>query len=398
MSGIRAFTTASVIAGALSAVGLAPACGTDPGPKDSSQTHFLSACQTNCASGLTCVCGVCSKSCSTATECAPLVPGAQCVPVATRNSGATCPSATSVAFCDLPCGRDADCAALGSAFRCQSGYCRVPGDGGAASACPATTLAVGDNSLTVTVGATTRSYLAHLPANYAGTGPVPLVLDFHPLSGTPQLAADSSGFRDLGEQEGFIVAWPLGIDLAWNIGPCCTTSRDVDDVGFARAVVQQLQNSACIDVKRVYAVGVAMGGGMAYELGCNAADVFAGIAPSAFDLLVESEQPCQPTRPLAEISFRGTADTLVPYDGGTVQPPNGLNVTMTLLGAVGTLQRWAELDQCTGSPSAADSNGCQTYSNCAGGVEVTLCTTQGGGMAWGSPAISWPVLQRHPMP
>jgi len=27
-----------------------------------------------------------------------------------------------------------------------------------------------------------------------------------------------------GEQEGFIVAWPQGIDDAWNIGTCCTTS------------------------------------------------------------------------------------------------------------------------------------------------------------------------------
>ena len=91
-----------------------------------------------------------------------------------------------------------------------------------------------------------------------------------------------------------------------------------------------------------YAVGLIMGGGMAYQLGCNAADIIAGIAPSAFDLLVESEQPCHPTRPVTVMSFRGTADTLVLYDGGTVSPPNGLNVTMTLLGAVGTFQRWAE--------------------------------------------------------
>jgi polyhydroxybutyrate depolymerase len=88
----------------------------------------------------------------------------------------------------------------------------------------------------------------------------------------------------------------------------------------------------------------------------------------------------------------------LPYDGGTVSPPNGLAVTMTVLGAVGTFQRWAELDQCTGSPSAEDSNGCSTYSSCAGGVEVRLCTTQGGGMSWGPADISWPMLKRHPMP
>ena len=87
----------------------------------------------------------------------------------------------------------------------------------------------------------------------------------------------------------------------------------------------------------------------------------------------------------------------MPYDGGATQPPNGLNVTVTFLGAVGTFQRWAELDQCTGSPSAADANGCSTYGTCQGGTQVTLCTTEGGSQ-WGSAELGWNVLQAHPMP
>ncbi|WP_437951840.1 hypothetical protein WME98_14440 [Sorangium sp. So ce296] len=78
------------------------------------------------------------------------------------------------------------------------------------------------------------------------------------------------------------------------------------------------------------------------------------------------------------------------------QAPNGANITF--LGAVGTFERWAELNQCTGSPSAADESGCSTYSSCAGGVEVTLCTEQGGGAAWGSAEIGWATLKRHSLP
>jgi polyhydroxybutyrate depolymerase len=392
----RAVSTACYVASALL---LAPACkGTDP--QTGSETNFLSHCDAICADGLACICGVCTRACSVTDECAGVAAGAECVAVAARTSGAGCPAAGSAAFCDLPCGGDAECAVLGSPFRCQGGYCRVPGDGGVATACAATTLAIGDNDRTVAVGGTTRSYVVHLPGNYAGTIPAPLVLDFHTMGGTPAGEAAASGYRELGEQEGFVVAWPQGVDAAWNVGPCCTTSRDIDDVGFARALVQQVQGEACIDTKRVYAVGVAIGGGMAYQLACNAADVFAGVAPSAFDLLQESEQPCQPARPVTEISFRGTADALVPYDGGAVavQAPAGLNANITFLGAVGTFQRWAELDQCTASPSASDSNGCSTYSSCGNGEEVTLCTTQGGGMAWGSADIGWAMLKRHPMP
>jgi polyhydroxybutyrate depolymerase len=379
-----------VLASTICAVLVAPACrGTDP--QTGSETNFLSHCDAGCADGLSCICGVCTRPCSVTGECSSLAPGAECVAVGARVSEAVCPGVASNAFCDVACGGDADCAVLGSVFRCQSGYCR------AVAACPVTTLAPGDTDGTVAVGATTRSYVVHLPANYAGTSPVPLVLDFHTLAGTPTEEAADSGYRELAEQEGFIVAWPQGIDQAWNIGPCCTNSRDVDDVGFARALVQQLQGEACIDPKRVYATGVAMGGGMAYHLACNAADLVAGIAPSAFDLLTDSEQPCQPVRPVTEISFRGTADALVPYDGGAVQAPNGV-ATIDFLGAASTFQRWAELDQCTGSPGESDSNGCSTYSTCAGGVEVTLCTTQGGGMAWGSPDVGWAMLKRHPMP
>ena len=172
----------------------------------------------------------------------------------------------------------------------------------------------------------------------------------------------------------------------------------MDDVGFARAVVEQVVQQACVDPKRVYATGLAIGGGLAYHLACNAADVFAAVAVSGFDLLEEIEQPCHPARPVTVMSFRGTADTVVPYEGGAVQAPNDPSVTIHLLGAEGTFQRWAELNQCTDAPTAPDSNGCSTYSQCADGVEVTLCTAEGEGLAFGSAELAWATLQRFTLP
>jgi polyhydroxybutyrate depolymerase len=285
---------------------------------------------------------------------------------------------------------------LDKSFECQNGHCRVP-DEVDLNECPMTTLAVGDNERTVQVGDTTRSYLVRVPEIYTGTTAVPLVLDFHPLSGNAATAAASSGYRELAEQEGFIAAYPEGIDAAWNIGPCCTESREVDDVAFARALVEQLQSEACVDPKRVYAVGAVMGGGMAYHLACNAADVFAGIAPSSFDLLAEQDQPCQPTEPVAVISFRNTGDMVVPYEGGAEPAPNLPGVTMNYLGAVATFESWAELNQCTGAPSVPDADGCSTYSDCADEVEVSLCTTEASS-GLGSAADGWAMLQRHSQP
>jgi len=241
-----------------------------------------------------------------------------------------------------------------------------------------------------------RTYILHVPASYTGTAPVPLVLDFHPLFGTGALERSSSGYLALSDEQGFIVAFPDGIDNAWNIGPCCTTSRTVDDVAFARAMVDEISAQGCVDRKRVYATGFSMGGGMSHHLACNAADMFAAVAPSAFDLLNETEQPCHPARPITVISFRGTADLVVPYSGGASNPPNGLPVTIHFLGAVGTFDKWKSLDSCTGSPTTQGD--CQTYSTCAGGAEVTLCTAVGGGHATGDARTGWTTLARHALP
>jgi polyhydroxybutyrate depolymerase len=256
----------------------------------------------------------------------------------------------------------------------------------------------GDTHRSIQVGSTTRTYNLHVPSNVTGQMPVPLVVDFHPLMSSGSSEQSLSGYPATADQEGFVIAFPDGIDGAWNIGPCCTMSRSVDDLGFAKALVADIEKQGCIDPKRVYAVGYSMGGGMSHYLACNAADVFAAVAPAAFDLLEDTEEPCHPSRPITVLSFRGTADPIVPYAGGASNPPNGLNVTIHFLGAQGTFQKWAQLDGCTGSPSAEDSNGCSTYSQCQAGVEVTLCTTQGGSHSLGNPNIGWPMLKKHPIP
>jgi poly(3-hydroxybutyrate) depolymerase len=235
-----------------------------------------------------------------------------------------------------------------------------------------------------------------VPNSYTGTEPVPLVLDFHPIFGSGASEKGLSGYAALSDKEGFIVAFPDGVDGAWNVGPCCTLARTVDDVAFAKALVEKVKAAGCIDPKRVYATGFSMGGGMSHYLACHAADVFATVVPASFDLLQENEADCRPARPITVFSFRGTADNVVAYAGGASNPPNGLP-TIHFLGAVGTFQKWAMLDGCTGSPTMG-ADGCQTYSQCTAGVEVTLCTVDKGGHAPGNAQQGWAMMKKHPMP
>jgi polyhydroxybutyrate depolymerase len=270
-------------------------------------------------------------------------------------------------------------------------------DGAKPVICPSPALTPGDTSQTIRVGSLNRSYVLHIPPTYDGNNPVPLVVDFHLVGDSGSTELSSSPYPAKTDLEGVVMAFPDGMKgpagTGWNIGPCCVAN--VDDVAFAKALVAQVQTTACIDPARVYAVGIGTGGGMAYYLACHAADVFAAVAPAAWDLLAENVGDCNPSRPITVLSFRGTADIVVPYAGGASSVVPGMPITF--LGAKATFAKWAEIDRCTGSPSAEDNNGCSSYASCQDGVEVILCTKQGGHEEHGDVSVAWPVLKRHPL-
>lgn len=270
--------------------------------------------------------------------------------------------------------------------------------GSAPTTCPATKLASGDQTKTLSVGGVSRTYILHVPSAYKGTSAVPLVVDFHPIGGSASGEEGSSPYKSLTDAEGVISAYPNGLaspnlGQAWNVQGCCTTANDTS---FARAVVADVEKVACINPKRVYAVGFSMGGGMTHFSACHLADIFAAGAPAAFDLTQQNAPDCKPSRPITLVIFRSTGDNVVPYAGGHSALVTGMAIDF--LGAKGTFAKWAALDQCTGSPSAEDANGCSTYSSCAGGVQVTLCTKQGGTHEPGNASVGWPLLKNYTLP
>lgn len=253
----------------------------------------------------------------------------------------------------------------------------------------------GETTRRISVNGQTRQYILNVPRSYDGETDVPLILDFHPLMSSASYQSSNSGTNALSESVGFIVAYPDGIDDAWNFGPCCTESRQVDDEAFARAIVEELKDEGCVDEKRVYAMGFSNGGGMSHYLACGAADVFAAVAPASFDLV--SERQCNPSRPISVFSSRGRFDFIVPYRGGASTPPTPYRLdTIHFLGAEGTFEEWGRINQCSGNPTNIG-NGCEAYNNCAGGTEVVLCTESGGHSGWDAQE-AWNFLKSHEMP
>lgn len=167
----------------------------------------------------------------------------------------------------------------------------------------------------------------------------------------------------------------------------------MDDVGFVRVLIDQLQGSLSIDDKRIFATGISNGGMMAYRLGCELSDRIAAIAPVAGALNV---QGCKPTDSISMIAFHGTDDLHVLYEGGRpkkVIDPN-LRVDSS---AEYSVSFWVKHNSCSPVPHREEKGNIvvQTYAGGRDGTEVTLYSIIGGGHAWpgGEKTAPWGTSQ-----
>jgi polyhydroxybutyrate depolymerase len=268
----------------------------------------------------------------------------------------------------------------------------------AMASCPAkNSYNAGSNSVTIMHGGRSRHFSVHVPSSVKAGIAVPLVLDFHGNGSRGSQQESSSGWRAKADSEAFLAAYPDGVGNGWNVGNCCGESlmSMVDDVGFAREVVKTISTNMCIDAKRVYATGLSNGAGMAHRLACEAADVFAAIAAASADLVTD---PCTPARAISELSVRGLSDTAVAYEGGNTGSTGWYSP-----GAKGTLMLWKDINGCTGEPDTSKQY-CETYTQCQGGVEVTLCSLPNTGhilyensLGYNVPDEAWAMFMRQPM-
>jgi polyhydroxybutyrate depolymerase len=240
-----------------------------------------------------------------------------------------------------------------------------------------------------------RTFRLYVPPHLAG--PVPLILVLHGGggSGAGMERLTLQGLDRIADREGAVVAYPDGVGKGWNDGRSDlrsqATRQNVDDVGFLRALVMDLASSLPIDRSRVYATGISNGGMMSYRLACDAADVFAAVAPVAADFGSELSSRCAPARPISIAIFQGTEDPIMPWAGGEVRI-----LVFThghVISAADSFDRWRALDRC-GDPSSSDPRAAEPPDGtsvvthlagpCAAGTEVRLYEIRGGGHTWPS--------------
>jgi len=250
----------------------------------------------------------------------------------------------------------------------------------ALSAC-AQTCRQGTFDHVLSYGGRQRTYKVHVP-NLQGNTSYPLVLVFHGLTQNGDVIEDSTGFSQLADQSrNFIVAYPDGVSDSWNAGSCCApaTTLNVDDYGFARALVSDIISRYCVARTRVYVTGYSNGCFMTLGLVCKAPDLFAGAACGSGGEILETNCDTDFNRydtVLNVLEIHGTSDLTVPYNGNP------------LLGFPPVLQTYNEMATRMGCSSAQRTSftrgrySCVERYSCKNAKIVSQCTVDGGIHNW----------------
>jgi polyhydroxybutyrate depolymerase len=163
-----------------------------------------------------------------------------------------------------------------------------------------------------------RSYTVQLPA----TKPAPLVIVLHGNTQTGADMAARTSWPDMARREGFGVVFPNGLNRAWaDLRP--NTKRagrappeGTDDVGFIVALIEKFVSDGAADPRRIYVTGLSNGGAMTMTMICAHADLFAAAATVIINLTDDMAASCHPAKQVPMLMINGTADPLIPYQGG----------------------------------------------------------------------------------
>ncbi len=280
---------------------------------------------------------------------------------------------------------------------------------------PAPTTAPTPGSAPVAGAFSSRPYGLHVPKGWDKTQPVPLVVFFHGYSGNGAAAVALLGLPDLADAQRFVLAFPDGTPDAegrrfWNAtNACCDlANRGVDDVGYARWLLDDVTTKLPIDPKRIYVMGHSNGGFLALRLACELSPRIAA-AVSLAGAAWKDDTKCRPKVPVSVLQIQGDNDQVVQIGGGLLFGMAGRDYPPAAV----TVGSFAQKDRCTGtSPPGAPFDldwsvpGPETratdYTGCPPGISVSLWTVAGGShFVNPTPAglkALWGWMQAHPKP
>lgn len=228
-----------------------------------------------------------------------------------------------------------------------------------------------------------RYYLLTAPES---ADPLPLVVDLHGFTEGADIHVQQSALGAHGLEQGFVTVFPHGTGepVGWEFG-----DGDSTDLTFIDTVIDEVAAARCIDTSRVYATGLSMGAFMTSLLACERADRFAAFAPVNG---LQMPEGCAPSRPVPLITFHGTLDPILLFNGGVDtssfqggEPGPGSSIPPADLegdGYPATAAAWADLQGCTDPVDTAEGPVIDRTWTCPDGAALEFVIIEGQGHGW----------------
>jgi polyhydroxybutyrate depolymerase len=252
------------------------------------------------------------------------------------------------------------------------------------------------------IGGRERHYILYVPRNLQFPAPLVFVLHGGGQDGPNLRLATGYEFDMLADRNGFLTVYPDGIEHGWNTCRKATnnaaTRQHIDDVAFIDAIIAHEVTTHNADRTRVFAVGHSNGGQLAFRLGLERPNAFAGVAAISSNLPATNNMMCQPSNiPIPVMIINGTADPVNPYRGG--RTGRGTVTQGNVISAEATAQYFAKINGVDGMAEVvrlphrneSDPTWVEQFSwSAAGKPSVILYAVHGGGHVVPQPYYRYP--------
>lgn len=195
---------------------------------------------------------------------------------------------------------------------------------------------------------------------------------------------DRLGVGRAATRRGFAVLYPTRPG-----GGFWTLNREqgTSDVENVTALLDRVVAAGCVDPDRISITGVSNGAGMATRLSCERPTRFAAVVPVAAGF--RALDPCPQDARASFLAIHGTADTVVPYNGKTVDNRAGSVPRYTA--------RRARRNGCDAAPRTSRPRQLVTrivYRGCDAGLRTQIVRLSGTDHGW--PGATGRLPRRNP--
>lgn len=231
----------------------------------------------------------------------------------------------------------------------------------------------------IQVAGNSRSYTLNIPPGYNGSTALPLVMTFHGRGSNATQQLLVTGFDTSSNKNNFILVTPDAIDGNWALPTIA--GRATSDTEFVSELLTALGQRLCVDQTRQYASGMSLGSAMTLALACSPTQTFAafgGVGASFY------RPTCNAAPPAPLIYFHGTADPIVPFEGGKIVGSPARSITSRVKSANQNMADWANHNGCASEPTVTQKADVAeiVWSDCKNNSNVDYYRIDDGGHTW----------------